>query len=117
MNPPKQPHDHWSLRHHVARDLLGLFLSSAGIVGLVSLLYAAAPLPTLFLGGLVLTAGGRTILRSELALHWAVRGIGGYFALVLGSAILISIAVHLLTPWVVLFGLVLALGVYLSKEA
>lgn len=117
MNPPTQspPPSHRAHRRRIARDLIGLFLVGAGTVGLLGALYAAAPLAALFLAGLALTAGGGTVLYISPPLPRFVRFLAGYFALTLGLWALVSIACYL-TPWSLLFALMLALGVLLSSE-
>ncbi|MGW0562931.1 hypothetical protein ACWDZ4_20485 [Streptomyces sp. NPDC003016] len=117
MNPPTQspPPSHQAHRRRIARDLIGLFLVGAGAAGLLGALYAANPLAALFLAGLTLTAGGATILRISSPLPRIARFLAGYFALTLGLTILVGIACHL-TPWSLLFALMLTLGVLLSSE-
>lgn len=117
MNPPTQspPPGHRAPRRRIARDLLGLFLIGSGTVGLLGALYIAQPLVTLALAGIILTAGGSTVLYLSPPLPRAVRLITGYCALSLGLWVLVGLAVYL-TPWSLLFALVLAIGVFLSSE-
>ncbi|MGA5411583.1 hypothetical protein ACPCSC_30550 [Streptomyces lavendulocolor] len=97
------------------RDLVGLLLIGSGTVGLLGALYAAEPLVTLFLAGLVLCVGGGTVLYISPPLHRAVRLVAGYIALSLGLTVLAGLA-FALSRWSLLFALVLAIGVYLSSE-
>ncbi|AWI32708.1 hypothetical protein [Streptomyces tirandamycinicus] len=117
MKPPTQtpPPGHRAPRRRIARDLIGLLLVSAGTVGLLGALYAAEPLVTLFLVGLALTVGGGTVLSIAPPLPPALRIIAGYCALTFGLWIFVGLALHL-TPWSLLFALVLAVGVFLSSE-
>ncbi|MFB8026002.1 MULTISPECIES: hypothetical protein [unclassified Streptomyces] len=117
MNPPPQspPSGHRATRRRVARDLIGLFLVSVGTVGLLGALYAAEPLVTLFLAGLVLTIGGGTVLYIKPSLHPALRLIAGYGSLTLGLWVLAGLAFYL-TPWSLAFALLLTVGVFLSNE-
>ncbi|RSS97238.1 hypothetical protein EF903_01570 [Streptomyces sp. WAC05292] len=117
MNPPTQsPHPgHRAPKRRVVRDLLGLLLVSTGTVGLLGALYASAPLAALALAGLLLTVGGGGVLYISPRLHPAVRLVGGYCALTVGLWIFVGIAFYL-APWSLLFGLLLALGVFLSSE-
>jgi hypothetical protein len=97
------------------RDLLGLLLIGAGTVGLLGALYAAEPLVTLFLAGLVLCVGGGTVLYISPPLHPAARLVAGYCAMSLGFTVLAGLA-FALSPWSLLFALVLSVGVFLSSE-
>ncbi|MFD4933401.1 hypothetical protein [Streptomyces virginiae] len=117
MNPPTQspPPGHRAPKRRILRDLLGLFLVSTGTVGLLVALYSAAPLAALALGGLVLTVGGGAVLYISPPLHPAVRLIGGYGALALGLWVFVGLAIYL-TPWSILFALLLAIGAFLSSE-
>ncbi|MEU0857393.1 hypothetical protein ABZ352_18415 [Streptomyces griseofuscus] len=117
MNPPKLPPlpGYQAPRRRILRDLLGLLLVGAGTVGLLGVLYAAEPLVALALVGLVLVAGGATVLFLSPPLPRVVRLIAGYCALSLGLWLLIGLACYL-TPWSLLFGLVLAVGVLLSSS-
>ncbi|MGW7594678.1 hypothetical protein [Streptomyces rubiginosohelvolus] len=117
MNPPTQPSpsSHRAPRRRVLRDVLGLFLIGSGTVGLLGALYAAEPLVTLFLAGLILGFGGSTVLRVAPPLHPLVRLVAGYVALSLGLTVLAGLA-FAFTPWAVLFALLVALGAYLSSE-
>ncbi|WP_433860165.1 hypothetical protein [Streptomyces kronopolitis] len=117
MNPPTQspPPDHRAPRRRIARDLIGLFLVGTGVVGLLGAISLAAPLVALLLTGLCLAAGGLTVLYLKPPLpHW-VRLVAGYCALSTGLWVLTGLALYL-TPWSLLFALVLALGVFLSSE-
>lgn len=117
MNPPTQspPPDHRAPRRRIARDLIGLFLVGAGTVGLLGAISVTAPLVALFLAGLGLSIGGGAVLYINPPLpHW-VRLVAGYFALTMGLWVLTGLALYL-TPWSLLFGLLLALGVFLSSE-
>ncbi|MFI5859357.1 hypothetical protein [Streptomyces parvulus] len=117
MNPPTQspPPSHRAPRRRIIRDLLGLFLIGSGTVGLLGALYIAEPLVALLLAGLVLCVGGYTVLYIAPPLHPAVRLVAGYCALSLGLTVLAGLA-FALTPWSLLFALLVAVGVYLSSE-
>ncbi|WP_330335732.1 hypothetical protein OHS33_38795 (plasmid) [Streptomyces sp. NBC_00536] len=117
MNPPTQlpPPGHRAPKRRIARDLIGLFLVSTGTVGLLGALYSAAPLAALALAGFVLVVGGGGVLYISPPLHPAVRLIGGYAALAIGLWIFVGLAFYL-TPWSLLFFLLLAIGVFLSSE-
>jgi hypothetical protein len=102
-------------RRRIVRDLTGLLLVSAGTVGLLGALYWAEPFAALALAGFALTGGGTSVLYITPPLPRAGRLIAGYCALTLGLWILCGLACYL-TPWSLLFGLVLTIGVLLSSE-
>ncbi len=99
----------------MVRDLLGLLLIGSGTVGLLGALYAANPLIPLGLAGVILTAGGGTVLYLSPPLPRALRIVAGYCGLSFGLWVLVGLAVYL-TPWSLLFALVLAIGVFMSSE-
>ncbi|MER5482530.1 hypothetical protein ABT024_04845 [Streptomyces sp. NPDC002812] len=118
MNSPAQLPPlpgHRAPRRRIARDLLGLFLIGAGTVGLLGALYTASPLVSLLVAGLVLAAGGLTVLIIAPPFPRYVRIFGGYLTLSLGLWVLIGVVCYL-TPWSLLFALLLAAGVWLSGE-
>ncbi|MER7759450.1 hypothetical protein [Streptomyces sp. NPDC097619] len=117
MNLPTLPPylGHQPPRRRIVRDIAGLLLVSTGTVGLLGALYVTVPLAALALAGVILTVGGIGVLSIRPPLHPAIRLIGGFGALAVGSWIFVGIAVYL-TPWTLLFGLLLALGVFLSGE-
>ncbi|MFD3815129.1 hypothetical protein ACFWRZ_08685 [Streptomyces rubiginosohelvolus] len=117
MNPPTQSPtpDHRARQRRIAGELLGLFLVSAGTIGLLGALYSAEPLAALFVAGLGLISGGRGVLRVKPPVPRTHRLVAGYIPLTLGLSVLGGLAFYL-SLWVLLFGLLLVLGVYLSSE-
>jgi hypothetical protein len=117
VNPPTQPQplpSHRAPRTRLARDLIGLLLVGVGTVGLLGVLYAASPPVALLLIGLAVTAAGGTILYLEQSAPPPIR-ITGYVSLTIGLALVTAVA-YSLTPWSLLFGLLLAVAAWLSGE-
>ncbi|MFD0352896.1 hypothetical protein ACFVHW_03990 [Streptomyces sp. NPDC127110] len=113
--PPQTPSGRHAAKGRILRDLLGLVLGFAGLGGLLGALYSVEPLAALALAAVLLAVTGGGVLYISPPAPPAVRFISGYGALTIGLWILVGIAVYL-TPWTLLYGLLLTLGVLLSSE-
>lgn len=78
-------------------------------------LYVAEPRVALFLAGILLPIGGAAVLNVAPRLPRPVRFGAGYCAISTGLTVLAGLA-YSLTPWSLLFALVLAVGIFLSSE-
>ncbi|MFJ4342585.1 hypothetical protein [Streptomyces sp. NPDC088915] len=115
-NLPPLP-NHSAPRHHVARELVGLFLIGAGTVGLLWVTSTVTPLLTLFLIGAGLCTGALGTLFGSPSLGRTARALLGYLPLGIGLS-LITFAAWLVSPWTLACALVTGGGVWLSsKEA
>lgn len=100
----------------MARELTGLFLVSAGTVGLLWVTTAVAPLLSVFLIGVGLCTGASAFFGSP-PLGTPARVLLGYLPLGIGLA-LITFAAWRVSPWTLVCALALCGGVWLSsKEA
>lgn len=115
MNPPTQPplSSHRAPRRRIARDLIGLLLVGVGSVGLLGALYAGSPPLAAFLIGTIAATSGGAVLHTEPPLPRPLRLVGGYGSLTLGLTLITAVA-YSLNPWTLLFGLLLAVAVWLS---